>query len=126
MQTKILENGNLELTLPYVIRGTSGRKRILAPGDSLDGQEPLVVHLARGLRWQRLIDEGKYANALALARSLGLDPGTVTKTLRLTMLSPKIVHCIVTGNIPGTLTLAALRCSIPTQWSEQEKKFLAN
>ncbi len=43
---------------------------------------------------------------------------------RLAMLSPEIVHRIVSGDIPPTLTVLRLRESIPFDWGEQERELL--
>ena len=124
MESKILENGNLEVTVKYVIRGISGRKRIISPDMPLKGTEPLVLHIARALRWRKYIDEGRFANTVELAHSLGLEPGMVSRTVRLTVLSPNIIHRIIMGNIPRKLNLATLRTAIPDSWKEQEQIFL--
>ena len=44
--------------------------------------------------------------------------------MRLRMLSPAIVHRIVTGDIPRSLNLKNLRQGIPDVWSEQEEKWI--
>ncbi len=124
MESKLLENGNLEVTIKYVIRGISGRKRILAPDSPLRDSDPLAVHIARAFRWQKYIDEGRFANNVELARALGIEPGVVARTTRLTMLSPNIIHHIIMGEIPRKLNLATLRNAIPDTWKEQELQFL--
>ena len=48
--SRILDNGNLEITVPVVMRSMAGRKRIIAP-DKPEGNESLMLALARGLRW---------------------------------------------------------------------------
>ncbi len=40
------------------------------------------------------------------------------------MLSPEIVHRIVSDDIPPTLTVLRLRESIPLDWEEQERELL--
>lgn len=124
MQSKILENGNLEITVKYVLRGISGRRRIISPDAPLDESEPLIIHVARAFRWQKHIDEGRFANTVELAKSLGLEQGMVARTVRLTLLSPTIIHRIIKGDIPKTLSLATLRNAIPESWKEQERLFL--
>jgi len=124
VESRFLENGNLEVTVKYVIRGISGRKRIIAPNVPLKDTEPLVVHIARAFRWRKHIDEGLFANTVELARSLGLEPGMVARTTRLTMLAPNIIHRIIMGDIPSKLNLGTLRTAIPDLWKEQEKIFL--
>lgn len=127
MKTRIekLENGNLRIHLPVALRCREGRRRIVP----LDGDEPaqetsLATMLARAWSWQRAIDEGRYANGKELADALGIDRSRVSRTLRLAMLSPRVVNRIVSGDIPPTLTVLRLRESIPLDWEEQERELL--
>ncbi len=124
MESKLLENGNLEVTIKYVIRGISGRKRIIAPDAPMKDTEPLVLHVARAFRWRKYIDEGRFGNTVELAHALGLEPSMVARTTRLTMLSPNIIHHIIMGDIPRKLNLATLRNAIPDSWKAQEEQFL--
>jgi hypothetical protein len=80
--------------------------------------------LARAWSWQRAIDEGRYANGKELADALGIDRSRVSRTLRLAMLSPRVVNRIVTGDIPPTLNTSRLREGIPHEWGEQESVLL--
>ena len=43
--------------------------------------------------------------------------------LRLTLLSPEIVHAALTGNLPDGFSVDCLKQALPVLWSEQ-KKFL--
>ena len=117
--SRILDNGNLEITVPVVMRCMAGRKRIIAP-DKPEGNETLMLALARGLRWQSFIDEGKFANIKELAAAVGQDTSQIARAIRLTRLSPTIIHRIVTGDVPAGLTQAKLRGLLPTRWWEQE------
>jgi len=124
MISKILENGNLRVTIPVSLKAMSGRRKIITPGVVADGTEPLALALARAFRWQQYIDDGKFGNIKELARNIGLDDAMVARTLRLRLLSPKIVHRILIGDIPASLNLTTLRQPIPDLWEEQEKLFL--
>ena len=124
MFRKILENGRLQVTIPFKFRTISSRKKIVVPGTIADGSEPLALGLARAFRWQQYIDEGKFRNIRELAKAIGQDETAVAKTMRLRMLSPAIVHHIVTGDIPRSLNLKNLRQGIPDVWSEQEEKWI--
>ncbi len=124
MLNKILENGNLEVTIPVVLRHISGRKRIILPSGETDGNTNLALCVARGLRWQKYIDEGKYKNIKELARALGKDPAIIARTIRLTALSPEIIHRIIVGDVPRCMTMNVLRSAIPSLWDEQKKELL--
>ena len=123
MFRKILENGHLQVIVPVKFRTISSRHRMLVPGATVDGTEPLALALARAFRWQKYIDEGKFKNSVALAEAIGQDKSVVAKILRLRFLSPAIVHRIVTGDIPRSLTLKDLRTSFSDVWSEQEERW---
>ena len=116
----ILENGNLEVTIPIALRSRQGRKQIITP-DGAESNRSLLAALARGRRWQRLIDDGKFANIKELATAIGKDPSQIARAIRLTRLSPAIVHRIIVGDTPEGLSLAKLRGDLPVKWSEQEE-----
>ena len=46
-----------------------------------------------------LIDEGGFKNIDELANVLGIDSGAVARTIRLTLLSSKIIHKIIAGEV---------------------------
>ena len=118
-----LENGNLRVALPVALRSHGGKRRIVPAGGKNDG-DSLLTHLARAYAWQKAIDEGRFANGKELANALGLDMARVFRTLRLTRLSPTMVHRIITGDYPATLTSSRLRENIPVDWDEQERELL--
>ena len=124
MKPEILRNGNIRISIPVTFKTQGGRKRIAAkdtadlPGcDSL-----LLLNLARGFHWQALIDDGTYANIKALAEAIGIDSGVVAKAIRLTLLSPKIVHKLILGE--ADLSMQTLRRSFPLVWEKQESELL--
>ena len=125
MKIKIeeLENGNLRVALPIALRSHGG-KRLIVPAGGENEADSLLTHLARAYAWQKVIDEGMFANGKSLARALGLDFSRVSRTLRLTRLSPAMVHRIITGDYPASLNSASIRGSIPVDWDEQEKVLL--
>lgn len=124
MKTEILDNGILRVSVPVRFTIQGGKKRIAAKNlKALRGyNSTLVSSIARGFYWQSLVDEGKYENYKALAEELNLDPLRVAKTCRLTLLSPKIVHKIIIGEL--SLSVERLRRHIPILWKDQEELFL--
>ena len=124
MRRKIerLENGNLRVTVGFCFRNRSNSRKIVS-GDGEDVQmatsDTLMLAIARGRRWQRYIDEGRFKNGTELAHAIGREPGKVAWTMRLAMLAPDIIHRILSGNIPQNLTLERLRVPIPDLWEEQ-------
>ena len=121
--TRILENGNLEITIPIALRSLCGRKRVIAPDEENNGQDIILTALARGLRWQKLIDEGHFANIKNLARFIGKDPSQIARAIRLTRLSPALVHRIIVRDTPEGISLAKLG-DLPVKWSEQEEMLM--
>ena len=122
--TRILENGNLEITIPIALRSLRGRKHVVAPDAEADGHDAILTALARGLRWQRLIDEGRISSAKALAAKIGRDQSYVANIIGMVQISPKIIHAVIRGDYPKTLTLATLKRKLPDLWSEQEAMLL--
>ncbi len=121
---KILENGRLRIVLPIKLRTISARRRIIVPGVTSDGSEPLALAVARAFRWQHYLDEGKFKSVADLAAAIGIDVSCVARTLRLRMLSPKIVHRIVTGDMTAKMNLEQLRHGVPELWKEQEEMLM--
>ena len=61
-EIKVLENGNVFVTVPTSFRFRAGRKRLIFQENDSPEFDPLVMNLARGFHWQSLIDDGTYAN----------------------------------------------------------------
>ena len=118
--TQLLENGNLLVTIPISLRSQRGRKRIVAPEASSDSNESILLALARGRRWQKLIDDNQFTNIKELADTIGKDPSQIARAIRLTRLSPAIIHRIIANDAPDGLSLAKLRTNLPEKWDEQE------
>lgn len=123
MKIKYLENGNLLVTLPMILVACGKRKQIIAPENENAEVAPLVTNIARAFRWQKLIDSGRFKNIKELAAEIGIDSTAVAKTLRLTLLSPQIIHKIITGELRPSIDTC--RESFPESWEEQET-FFAN
>jgi len=124
MRSKIerLENGNLRVTVGFCFRNrTNNRKIVTADGEDVQmaTADTMMVAIARGRRWQRYIDEGRFRNGTELAHAIGREPGKVAWTMRLAMLAPDVIHRILAGDIPQNLTLEKLRAPLPDLWEEQ-------
>lgn len=124
MKAEPLPNGNIKVCIQITFKTQGGRKRIVAKDAStMTGcDSPLLLNIARGFHWQSLIDDGTYANIKSLAAAIGIDPGVVARAIRLTLLSPKIIHKLILGE--ADLTMQALRHSFPMVWETQEKEIL--
>ena len=122
-EVKVLDNGNVLVTVPVSFRFRSGRKRLIFPENDTLGIDPLVKNLARAFRWQSLIDSGAYRNMGDLAAAIGKDPAFVARMLRLTLLAPEIVHAILAGTLQKSIPMETLRREMPVRWENQKKLF---
>ncbi len=120
-QIKLLDNGNLLITLPSVLKQCGQRKQLVTPDSENLELPPLLINIARAYHWQKLIDQGKYENIKALSKALGMNSCAVARIIRLTLLSPKIVHGIINGELE--LTLDQCRQCFPDDWEEQDAFF---
>ena len=68
-----------------------------------------------------LIDEGRISSA-----KIGRDQSYVANIIGMVQISPKIIHAVIRGDYPKTLTLASLKRKLPDLWSEQEAMLLGD
>jgi hypothetical protein len=79
----------------------------------------LVKALARAFRYQRLLDEGRYASISEMAVAERIERGYLGTLLRLTLLAPDIVEAILNGQAPSDLGLPRLLEPLTLSWVEQ-------
>ncbi len=119
----------LTVHVPMAFRRRGGRKLIVAPdGTAMPATAPrfdvdnvLLKALARGFRWQKLLDKGTYSTIKEIAAKEKIDASYVGDVLRLTLLAPDIVEMILDGRQPPTLGFEALRKFLPPLWEEQRR-----
>lgn len=119
------DDGGVVIRIPMTFKKRGGRTEIIGP-DGLSGEapradphEPMVTALARAYRWQRFLDEGRYATITDLAEALDVERAYVSRMLRLTLLAPDIVEGILCGREPSGLSLRALHRRLPIEWKKQ-------
>ena len=116
---KVLANGNVLVSIPIILRESAGRKRIITDEKKFKADEdPIVLNIARGFYWQEMIDNGKITNIRELAKIMNVNESYVGRTIRLTMLSPEIIHRAIRGTLPPDISLAKLY-KLPSRWDEQ-------
>ena len=116
---KILANGNVLVSIPITLRESAGRKQIITDQKKFKAEnDPIVLNIARGFYWQEMIDNGKIANIRELAKIMNVNESYVGRTIRLTMLSPEIIHRAIRGILPEDISLAKLY-KLPDRWDEQ-------
>ena len=122
-EVKVLDNGNVLVTVPISLRFRSGRKRVIFSEKDSVAVDPLVMNLARAFRWQELIDSGVYRNAGELATVTGKNHAFVARTTRLTLLAPEIIHAILSGSLQRNIPIENFRKEMPIRWEDQKKLF---
>jgi hypothetical protein len=122
---------HVTVQVPLAIRRRPGRKTVVvsvaAPGGAAvqARTEPaLVKALARAFRYQRLLDEGRYASISEMAAAERIERGYLGSLLRLTLLAPDIVEAILDGRQLEGLGLLQLFDSFPAYWVEQRLLFI--
>lgn len=120
------QQGRMVCHVPMALKKRGGRKEIIAPTGvalaaphSTPYQRALVIAIARGFRWKRLLATGKYATICELAQAINMDPSQVMRFLRLTLLAPDIIEAILAGREPSGLSLTRLSREFPLLWEEQ-------
>jgi hypothetical protein len=106
---------SVTVRVPLTIRRRAGRKTIVMPAGEPGVQavttraDPaLVKALARAFRYQRLLDEGRYASIGEMAAAERIDRGYLGRLLRLTLLAPNIVEAMHDGRQPKAINLPRL------------------
>ena len=119
---KVLANGNVLVSIPITLRESAGRKQIITDQKKFKAEnDPIVLNIARGFYWQEMIDSGKITNIRELAKIMNVNESYVGRTIRLTMLSPEIIHRAIRGTLPPDISLAKLY-KLPDRWDEQLKQ----
>ena len=116
------------IDIPMSFRCRSGRKEVVLPPGTVAASAmsakpttPLALALARGLRWQEMIESGEAESNSDLARKLKLDQSYIARTIRLASLAPDIIEAILDGQEPDGLSLWGLRQDLPLLWREQRR-----
>lgn len=120
---------SITVRVPLAIRHRPGRKTVVTP--MVDGVAPvttradptLVKALARGFRYQRMLDEGRYASITEMAAAERIERGYLGSLLRLTLLAPDLVTNALDGRQTPSVALAALLEPFPLCWRSQGELF---
>jgi hypothetical protein len=91
----------------------------VAPAITTQSDPAPVKALARAFRYQRLLDEGRYASISEMAAGERIKRGYLGTLLRLTLLAPDIVDMILDGRRYEMLTLPRSMDPFPSEWSGQ-------
>jgi hypothetical protein len=117
---------SITVRVPLKIRRRPGRRTVLtpvlrdgAPTVPTRAETALVKALARAFRYQRLLDESRYASISEMAMVEQIERGYLGSLLRLTLLAPDIAEAILDGTQSEGLTLPALMEPFPVEWERQ-------
>ncbi|MBX6745287.1 MAG: hypothetical protein IRY87_24905 [Acetobacteraceae bacterium] len=118
---------SITVRVPLKIRHRPGRKTVVtparegAPAIATRADPALVKALARAFRYQRLLDEGRYASISEMAAAERIERGYLGSLLRLTLLAPDIVEAILDGRQGQATTLPRLLKPVAAGWTEQSR-----
>lgn len=114
------------VTVPFAVRKRGGRKLVItpdgvtaAPAARAKVDSALLKALARGFRWQKMLQEGDYQTIEEIADAENINPSYVSRLLRMTQLAPEIVEAILAGHQPAGLTMASAMKPFPVEWHRQ-------
>ena len=117
---------HVTVRVPLTIRRRPGRKTLVSLGFGAEGgriatkaDPALLKALARAFRYQKLLDEGRYASISEMAAAEKIERGYLGTLLRLTLLAPEMVESILNERQPEGVTLPALLEGVPVGWGEQ-------
>jgi hypothetical protein len=117
---------HVTVRVPLTIRRRPGRKTMVSLGFDADGSRiatkadpALVKALARAFRYQKLLDDGRYASISEMATAEKIERGYLGTLLRLTLLAPDLVEAILNGRQPEGVTLPRLLEGVPVVWALQ-------
>lgn len=122
------EATHITVRVPLAIRHRPGRKTVVTP--VRDGGEmalptradpALVKALARAFRYQRLLDEGRYASISEMAAAERIERGYLGTLLRLTLLAPDVVEGVLDGQTWNRLGLPDVLHPFPDNWHHQQE-----
>jgi len=89
------------------------------PAATTHADPALVKALALVFRYQKLLDEGRYASISEMAAAEQIERGYLGSLLRLTLLAPDVVEAIIDGHPVKAVTLPRLLAPFPFKWSSQ-------
>ncbi len=117
---------NWTWTLPLPTRRPFREARIRIDSDATEARtsNDLLALVADAMVAQRLVLASPELSLAQLAKREGRCRTQLTRLLRLSWMSPRIIDAIADGTQPKGLTRRALLiCDMPIHWAEQERQF---
>lgn len=117
---------SITVRVPLKIRRRPGRKMVVTPvvqegaATVRTRTDPaLMKALARAFRYQRLLDEGRYASITDMAEAEKIDRGYLGRILRLALLAPDVVEHVLDGAGIPEASAGRLLEAVPADWKQQ-------
>ena len=113
-------------TIPLPVRRPfrEARLRIESETDRQPASNELLALIADAMAAQRQVLASPELSLAQLAKREGRCRTQLTRLLRLSWMSPRIIEAIAAGTQPKGLTRRALLiCDMPIDWAEQERQF---
>ncbi|WP_291297693.1 hypothetical protein [Elioraea sp.] len=117
---------HVTVRVPLSIKRRAGRKTVVMPVinglptlTSARADPTLLKALARAFRYQRMLDEGRYASISEMAAAEKIERGYLGSLLRLTLLAPDIVEGLLDGAGGYHLDLQRQPAAVPLSWTDQ-------
>jgi hypothetical protein len=127
------EAASITVRVPLKIGRKAGQKTVVIPvkaeGDDTVrtiADPALVKAMARAFRYQKLLDEGRYASITEMAGAERIERGYLGSLLRLTLLAPGLVEAILDGRDGGGVALAELLEPFSGDWMSQKDRLPAS
>ena len=118
-------DGIMSIRVPIKITRRGGRKLVKRPCGELIGRPwdqkstVLQLALARGHRWLRMFESGKFGSLKEIAKHECIDASYVSRMINLTTLAPWIIEAILNDALPDGVTLFELAVDPPILWKDQ-------
>ena len=121
---------SITVRVPLKIRRRPGKKTVVTPVAAAGGDAATRTHadpallkaLARAFRYQRLLEEGRYASISEMAAAEEIERGYLGSLLRLTLLAPSIIESLLNVSGRQDLGLPDLLTPFPEVWSHQRER----
>ncbi len=119
---------SITVRVPLTIRRRPGKKTVVTPmadgtaaATATCADPALIKALARAFRYQRMLDQGRYASITEMATAEKIERGYLGTLLRLTLLAPDLVELVLDGRVADRVALPALLAPIPLAWAHQRQ-----
>lgn len=120
------KNDTIRVLIPLKLRKKNGRPTILPPANYKPSedrtQDPHILRaIGRAWAWRRRLEAGEVASIDDLAKAEKVSDRFVSRTLRLTYLSPEVLRRLLIERQPPTVDLPHLIDATRQPWEWQSR-----